>query len=135
MDKEALQQELVYKAVRSSGPGGQHVNKVSSKVQLSFDLKNAAALSEKEKTRLFDKLENQLNKKGVLQMSADESRSQLKNRSIVTQRFFELIEKSLKVRKKRKATKPSKEAVEKRLKEKKMTANKKNQRNKRNWDL
>lgn len=135
MDKEALQQELVYKAVRSSGPGGQHVNKVSSKVQLSFDLKNSAVLSEKEKTRLFDKLENQLNKKGVLQMSADESRSQLKNRSIVTQRFFELIEKSLKVRKKRKATKPSKEAVEKRLKEKKMTANKKNQRNKRNWDL
>jgi len=130
MDKERIKQELVYKAVRSGGAGGQHVNKVSTKVQLSFDLENSEAFSEEEKVRLLDKLKSQLSKNGVLQMSADESRSQLKNRTIVTKRFFELIKESLKVPKKRKATKPSKAAVEKRLKEKKKASEKKANRGK-----
>jgi len=134
MNKEVLKQELVYKAVRSSGAGGQHVNKVSSKVQLSFDLENSAAFSEEEKERLFEKLKSQLSKVGVLQMSAEDSRSQLKNRTIVTKRFFELIEKALKVQKKRKATKPSKAAVEKRLKEKKKASEKKANRRKQDME-
>jgi len=135
MDKDLLKQELVYKAVRSGGAGGQHVNKVSSKVQLSFDLKNSKGISEDEKERLFDKLDNQLSKHGVLIMSADDSRSQLQNRTIVTKRFFELLKESLKVKKKRKATKPSKAAVEKRLKEKKKASQKKANREKPERDF
>ena len=84
MDKELINHELVFKAVRSSGPGGQHVNKVSSKVQLTFDILNSKGLSTEEKERLLKKLNNQLSKSGILLMSADESRSQLKNRTTVT---------------------------------------------------
>lgn len=130
MDKELIKQELVYKAIRSGGPGGQHVNKVSSKVQLSFDLQNSNALSEEEKERLFEKLSNQLTKLGVLILSADSSRSQLQNRTIVTKRFLDLIEVGLKVSKKRKATKPSKAAKEKRLADKKRASEKKSNRGK-----
>lgn len=132
MDMELIKQELVYKASRSSGPGGQHVNKVSSKVQLSFDLINSEGLSDKEKETISDKLSNQISKVGVLLMSADDSRSQLKNRTIVTKRFFKLIKNALIVKKKRKATKPNKGAIEKRLKEKKKASEKKLNRGKPN---
>lgn len=130
MDKQLIEQELVYKAVRSGGPGGQHVNKVSSKVQLTFDVKNTKGLSEKEKARVLDKLANQITKEGVLMMSADNKRSQLQNRVLVTKRFYQLIEAALKVEKKRKATKPSKAAVEQRLKKKKIASEKKSNREK-----
>lgn len=130
MDKQLIEQELVYKAVRSGGPGGQHVNKVSSKVQLTFDVKNTKGLSEKEKVRVLDKLANQINKEGVLMMSADNKRSQLQNRVLVTKRFYKLIEEALKVEKKRKPTKPSKAAVEQRLKKKKIASEKKSNREK-----
>jgi len=132
MDKEQIEKELVFRAIRSSGPGGQHVNKVASKIQLSFDLRNSGGLSDEEKGRLTEKLSNQLSKLGVLQMSADESRSQLKNRMVVVKRFFDVLTEGLKVQKKRKATKPSKAAVEKRLKEKKRVSEKKSNRERPN---
>ena len=130
MDIQRIKQELVYKAIRSGGAGGQHVNKVSTKVQLLFDLKNSNALRDEEKERLLVKLNNQLSKTGVLQLSADDSRSQLKNKTVVTQRFIDLIVSSLKVPKKRKPTKPSKSSIEKRLKEKKKASQKKSNREK-----
>jgi len=130
MDRELIEQELVYKAVRSGGPGGQHVNKVSSKVQLSFDVRDARGLSEKEKALVFKKLSNHINKKGVLQLSADNKRSQLQNRLLVAKRFFRLIKAALTIEKKRKATKPSKAAIEKRLIEKKRASEKKSNRGK-----
>ncbi|GAA4057126.1 alternative ribosome rescue aminoacyl-tRNA hydrolase ArfB [Flavobacterium chungnamense] len=118
MDKEKIISELTYKAVRSSGAGGQNVNKVSSKVVLTFDLTNSQSLSEEEKELSQKKLKSKLTTEGILILNCDEDRSQLKNKAIVTKRFFEIIEKSLIVPKPRKVTKIPKSVIEKRLKEK-----------------
>lgn len=125
MNQETLLNELTFKATRSSGAGGQHVNKVSSRIELSFDLQNSQGLSEDEKARLQEKLASRLTKEGVLLLSCSESRSQHKNKSIVIERFLNLIKENLKVRKPRKKSKPSKGAIEKRLKSKKEKALKK----------
>ncbi|KGO83805.1 peptide chain release factor 1 [Flavobacterium cauense R2A-7] len=118
MNREKLLSELQFKAVRSSGAGGQNVNKVSSKVVLSFDLKISTAFSEEEKELLLAKLENKLTKEQVLILSCDEDRSQLRNKEIVIKRFLLIVEGALKVEKPRKATKIPRSVIEKRLKEK-----------------
>lgn len=128
MDEKQLIQEINYKAVRSSGAGGQNVNKVSSKVELHFDLPSSAAFSDEEKDRLLKKLQSRLTKNEELILQCDESRSQHKNREIVTQRFLELIQEGLKKPKPRKKTKPSKAAKLKRLREKKIQSQKKSSR-------
>lgn len=125
MNPEVLLNELTFKATRSSGAGGQHVNKVASRIELSFDLQNSQGLSEDEKARLQEKLSSRLTKEGVLLLSCSESRSQHKNKSILIDRFLNLIKENLKVRKPRKKSKPSKGAIEKRLKSKKEKALKK----------
>ncbi|KAA2219377.1 alternative ribosome rescue aminoacyl-tRNA hydrolase ArfB [Maribacter flavus] len=130
MDKEGILKELQFKAIRSSGPGGQHANKVSSKVELTFDVVNSSVLSETEKTRISKKLASKLTNEGALLLQCDESRSQHKNKELVVERFFALLEAALKVPKKRKASKPSKSAIEKRLKSKKANAEKKANRSK-----
>jgi ribosome-associated protein len=130
MDKSCLLRELKFKAVRSSGAGGQHVNKVSTKIELSFDLVNSKALRLEEKERLLIKLSNRLTKDQVFLLQCDESRSQHKNKALAIKRFFELLASALKVPTKRKATKPSKKATEKRLQSKKKTAQKKANRSK-----
>ena len=109
---------MQFKAVRSSGAGGQNVNKVSSKVVLSFNLKNSEAFSEAEKELLLLKLESKLTKEQVLILSCDEDRSQLRNKEIVIKRFLLIVEGALKVQKQRKATKIPRSVIEKRLKEK-----------------
>lgn len=118
MDKEKIISELNFKAVRSSGAGGQNVNKVSSKVVLTFDLINSQSLSVEEKERSQKKLKSKLTLEGILILNCDEDRSQLKNKDIVTKRFLEMIEKSLVIPKERKATKIPKSVIEKRLKDK-----------------
>lgn len=118
MNTEIILTELSYKAVRSSGAGGQNVNKVSSKVVLTFDLKNSLAFEEEEKELALAKLKSKLTLEGILILNCDEDRSQLKNKEIVTKRFLELIKKSLVVPKERKATKIPRSVVEKRLKNK-----------------
>jgi ribosome-associated protein len=130
MDKEKIISELNFKAVRSSGAGGQNVNKVSSKVVLSFDLVNSQSLSEDEKERSQKKLKSKLTLDGILILNCDEDRSQLKNKAIVTKRFLELIEKSLVIPKERKATKIPKSVIEKRLKDKSTTSEIKQNRKK-----
>lgn len=110
--------ELQYKAVRSSGAGGQNVNKVSSKVMLSFDVKNSHALTDEEKILLTSKLASKLTLEQVLILSCDEDRSQLKNKTIVTKRFLELIKTALIVPKKRKPTQIPRGVIEKRIKAK-----------------
>ncbi len=130
MDKEKIITELNYKAVRSSGAGGQNVNKVSSKVVLTFDLLNSFSLSDEEKERSQKKLKSKLTLEGILILNCDEDRSQLKNKSIVTKRFLEILEKSLLIPKPRKATKIPKSVIEKRLKEKATTAEIKQNRKK-----
>lgn len=111
--------ELIFKAVRSSGAGGQNVNKVSSKVVLSFDLKKSNALSDEEKELVLLKLNSRLTTEGILILNCDEDQSQLKNKAIVTKRFLDLIQKALVVPKIRKATKIPKSVIRKRIKDKK----------------
>jgi len=130
MIAENLIKELNFKAVRSSGAGGQHVNKVSSKIELYFDLLNSVELSSEEKELLLKNLQSKLTKEGVLLLNCDESRSQHKNKEIAIKRFLEIIYNGLKVPKKRKATKPSKSSIQKRLDKKKKLAYKKALRNK-----
>jgi ribosome-associated protein len=119
LEPEKTITELQFKAVRSSGAGGQNVNKVSSKVVLSFDLKNSQALSEEEKMRLETKLSSRLTSDLVLILNCDEDRSQLKNKAIVTKRFLDIITLGLHIPKIRKATKIPKSVIRKRIKDKK----------------
>jgi ribosome-associated protein len=106
MDTIKITEELAYKAIKSSGPGGQHVNKVASKVVLSFHVAHSKALSDDEKELLLKALASRLSKEGVLMLSCDESRSQHKNKVLVTERCFEILKAALYVPKKRKASKP-----------------------------
>ncbi len=119
MEKEKIISELSFKAVRSSGAGGQNVNKVSSKVVLTFDLKNSKALTEEQKMLLETKLAPRLTTDLVLILNCDEDRSQLKNKEIVIKRFLEIIRNGLIVPKERKATKIPKSVIRKRIKDKK----------------
>ncbi len=122
MDEELLLKELEYKAVRSSGPGGQHANKTATKVELSFSVENSEVLSEREKKRVLKKLSRRINKDGILKMSSEDSRSQSTNKEIVTQTFLFELKESLKKPKPRKKTKPTRASKIKRLKEKKRKA-------------
>ena len=122
METEKIISELNFKAVRSSGAGGQNVNKVSSKVVLTFDLNASQALNEQEKALLVIKLATKLTSENLLILNCDEDRSQLKNKTIVTKRFLDFIEKALLVPKKRKATKVPRSVIEKRIKEKRNTS-------------
>lgn len=134
MDQVLIIQELQFKAVRSSGAGGQHVNKVSTKIELSFDVSRSKGLSDSEKERLLLKLKKRLTKEKMLLMQCDESRSQHRNKELVIKRFLETLENALRVPKKRRKTKPSKAAVEKRLKAKKKSSEKKAYRSKPDLD-
>ncbi|WP_339751576.1 alternative ribosome rescue aminoacyl-tRNA hydrolase ArfB [uncultured Winogradskyella sp.] len=125
MDVALLKSELNYKFVRSSGSGGQHVNKVSSKAELYFNLQNSAVLNDDNKLKLTQFFKKRLNKAGVLILTCDESRSQFRNKAIVTQRFIELIEEGLKEEKERVATKIPKSAKKKRLANKRKISDKK----------
>ena len=129
MEIQVILSEVKYKAVRSSGAGGQNVNKVSSKVMLTFDLQNSQALSEEEKLLLETNLQNRLTSNLILILNCDEDRSQLKNKEIVTKRFLEIIKKGLHVPKERKPTKIPKSVIRKRIKDKKsLSVTKQNRR-------
>ena len=124
-DEGLLISELTFKAIRSSGAGGQHVNKVSSKVVLNFDLTNSQVFSEEQVALLLKNLSTRLTSDGILILHSDESRSQHKNKELVIKRFLELIQQSLKVPKKRKPTKVPRAVKLKRLSKKKQQADKK----------
>ena len=119
MEIQILLSEVKYKAVRSSGAGGQNVNKVSSKVVLTFDLQNSQGLSGGEKLLLETNLQNRLTADQMLILNCDEDRSQLKNKEIVTKRFLDILKKGLYVPKERKPTKVPKAVIRKRIKDKK----------------
>ncbi len=130
MNRDLILQELKFRAVRSGGAGGQHVNKVSTKVELTLDLPISKAFNDSEKERIYKNLKKRLTSDSKLLVQCDDSRSQLRNREIAEDRLFKLIEEALKVPKKRKKTSPSKASVEKRLKTKKVVAKKKISRKK-----
>ena len=118
MNQTSLLKELTFKAIRSSGAGGQHVNKVSSKIVLSFNIANSSGLSVREKAQLFKSISTRLTNDKTLLLSCDDSRSQLQNKNKVIERFFEIIKAGLYVAKRRIASKPSKASI-KRMKDKK----------------
>ena len=134
MDIDKIISELTFKAVRSSGAGGQNVNKVSSKVVLSFDLYASQGLSDEEKLLLETNLASRLTSENILILNCDEDRSQIKNKDIVIKRFLEIIKKGLFVPKIRKATKIPKSVIKKRIKDKKNVSEIKQSRRKPNLD-
>lgn len=107
--------ELTYRATRSGGPGGQHVNTSSTRVELAWDVGASPSLSEEQRARIREKLANRINGEGVLLLAASEHRSQLQNREAVTERLVELVRRSLVVPKPRKKSRPSRAAREARL--------------------
>ena len=129
MENEKIISELSFKAVRSSGAGGQNVNKVSSKVVLTFDLKNSQALNEEEKLLVETKFASRLTTDAVLILNCDEDRSQIRNKEIVIKRFLKLIKDALFIPKERKPTRIPKSVIRKRIKDKKSISEvKKNRR-------
>jgi ribosome-associated protein len=111
--------ELTFEASRSSGPGGQHVNKSSTKITVAFDIDASAALSDTQKDRLRSKLASRLSGEAVLRVSSQRTRSQLSNREDALTKLATLVRKALEQDKPRKRTRPSRVSREKRLEEKK----------------
>ncbi len=126
--------ELTFRAVRSSGSGGQHVNKVSSKVVLTFNVSNSAILTDTQKELLKTTLINRLNSNNELVLHCDESRSQHKNKSLIISRFLQIIEQGLIIPKKRIPTKTPKKVIRKRLENKKKQSDRKSNRKKPDID-
>jgi len=123
--RENLLSEVSFSASRGGGPGGQNVNKVSTKVELRFPVNDSETLTETQKQRLLSKLKNRITIYGELVLTSSAERTQWRNREKVTQKFFELIEKALSPPKKRIKTRPTKASKLKRLENKKKQGQKK----------
>ena len=122
--------EFQFKTSRSSAGGGQHVNKVETKVEVRFDIPNSQVLSDELKNKLSERLTAKLTVDGILSVTSQASRSQLKNKELAVKKLIKLLRKALQEPKKRKPTKPDKGAIEERLKSKKNHSIKKAMRNK-----
>jgi len=122
--------EFIFNASRSSGPGGQNVNKVNSRVELRFSVNKSELLTNDEKEILLNKLKNKINSDGELLIVAQTDRSQLKNKEESIEKFYTLITKALTPIKRRRATRPTKASIEKRLEGKKLKSEKKEYRRK-----
>jgi len=128
VSSELLLNELEFSASRSSGPGGQNVNKVNTKVTLRWNVKDSLLLTSEEKELLLHKLATRLTTEGALLLTAQEKRSQLQNKEEVVHKFDQLLKQAFTKKKKRKASKPSKSATQSRLDKKKKHSDKKKQR-------
>lgn len=111
--------EVTYRASRSGGPGGQHVNTSSTRIELVWNVIESASLSDDQRARIMEKLSNRISGEGNLILAGASSRSQHQNREEVTARFSELLREALHVPKRRKKTKPPRASKEKRLQAKK----------------
>ncbi len=120
--------ELTFKTSRSSGSGGQNVNKVETQVTVLWNLEASNYFSEEEKLRIQQKLKNRINSEGILQFSVSESRTQIQNKKLAIEKILYSVERALQQPKHRKATKPSKSKIEKRLQTKKYLSEKKENR-------
>ena len=120
--------ELRYQFVRSSGPGGQHVNRSATQVELTFDLANSPSLTDELKSRARFALKSYVDKEGILHLASQTFRSQLQNREDVTQRFVELMRRALRIPKKRRPTRPTAGSKERRLESKRRRSTVKRER-------
>lgn len=120
--------ELIFKTSRSGGKGGQHVNKVETRVELLFHIDSSQLLSEEEKLLMKIRLKTKINAEGYLRISHSTERSQSKNKKLVIEKFYKILEKALTIRKARKKSTVSKQAKEKRLQQKKQISEKKQRR-------
>jgi ribosome-associated protein len=127
---DLLASELVFSTSRSSGPGGQNVNKVNSKVTLQLDVQKSMILTPEEKQTMVDKLSSRMTTEGVLLLTAQEKRSQIGNKEAVIEKFEKLVSKAFEKKKPRKATRPSKGSVQNRIQKKKEHSEKKKWRRK-----
>jgi ribosome-associated protein len=125
-----LENEFTFSTSRSSGPGGQNVNKVNTKVELRFNIDNSEILSNHEKHKIKYRLNNRITTNNELIITSQDERSQLKNKEKAIEKFYQIISMALKNHKKRKPTKPTRSSVEKRLNQKKQHAQKKSLRKK-----
>jgi ribosome-associated protein len=130
LDPIAFEKECTFRTARSGGKGGQHVNKVETKVSLSFAVAASALFSAEEKTVLLQKLAARLTQDGILQVSCEKERSQIKNKRLAVRNAMTILEKALKPVTPRKKTKPTKASVEKRRQDKLRLAKKKELRTK-----
>ena len=124
--------EITYRTSRSSGKGGQHVNKVETRVELLFDVSNSSILSNTQKSLIQRNLHNHINNNGVLLLANETERTQLRNKNVVTKRFYKMIKQALIPDKKRKFTDIPKAVQAKRLANKKQKSEKKALRKKVN---
>jgi ribosome-associated protein len=122
--------EFQFQASRSGGAGGQNVNKVSTKVELRFNVLNSSLLDDVQKAMIQDKLKNQINSEGELIIVSQEERTQLRNKNAVIKKFRDLLKKALFIPKKRLKVKPTAEMIAKRLESKKKISEKKASRGK-----
>jgi len=120
--------ELSYRATPASGPGGQHVNRSATRIELTWDIAASRALTVEQRSRLLTRLASRLDRRGRLRLVADARRSQAQNRAAVTARFVELIVGALRVPKARRPTKPSAASRERRLAAKRLRAVRKRER-------
>ena len=125
MEIETLLKELSFRAVRSKGPGGQHVNKTASKVEVIYDFEGSKALTDQEKECFRARFASRITEGGTINMSCGETRSQHRNKAIVIERLIDMIQEGLKKKRPRKKSKPSSSSIEKRLLSKKKQALKK----------
>lgn len=130
MNWSIILSELEFATSRSSGKGGQHVNKTESKVQVFLNIEKSKGLQEHEKAILFQQLKSRISQDGLLQSQDQSTRSQVKNKDKAVQRLRTILEQALKKKKKRIPTKKSKKAKEKRLKQKRLVSEKKQRRKK-----
>ncbi|TYB70694.1 aminoacyl-tRNA hydrolase [Bizionia gelidisalsuginis] len=131
---DAFIKECQFKAIRSSGSGGQHVNKTASKVELTFYLNASSVFRERQKERLLLRLSKRLTKDNALILQCEETRSQHKNKALVIKRALQLLQDALVIRKKRIRTKTPKSVIKKRLKNKSRRSTVKSNRKKPDLD-
>jgi len=133
-DRELLIKEFNFKAIRSSGSGGQHANKVASKIELTFNLEDSKVFNEEQKEQLKRKLKSRLTKENYLIVYCEATRSQHKNKAQAIERIFTILKDGLKVNKPRKPTKVPRAVIKKRLKNKRLQSERKLNRKKPNLE-